>query len=541
MRKRTTVASRRAGVRVSIVTLDGHLGSAAGRAFDSLADDQPGLNCTMHVAGEWAASPDALERCVDDIAKADIVIVCMLFMEDHIDAVLPALKARRETCDAMLCFMCAGEVMQLTRIGSFEMNSKQKGPLALLKKLRGGRSKKTTSSGARQIAMLRRLPRILKFIPGTAQDVRVYFLAMQYWLAGSEENIRNLIAMMVSRYARAGVSAELDVAAPVEYPEVGTYHPRLTGRVSDSREAVEALGQKGQPAVGILLMRSYILAGNTAHYDALIAAIEAQGMNAIPMYASGLDARPAVERFCQADGVGTIDALVSLTGFSLVGGPAYNDANAAAEMLAALDVPCFSAHATEFQSLEAWERSDSGLLPVETTMMVAIPELDGAVAPTLFGGRSETGDGEAARELAPQPERIESLAARIGRLVRLRRAERADRKIGIVLFNFPPNGGSVGTAAYLSVFRSLFNTLQALADAGYTVELPADAGALRDAVLRGNASDYGSDANVHDRIALDDHIRREVWLDEIENEWGPGSGQAPDGRGIDPRTGPPVR
>ncbi len=49
--------------------------------------------------------------------------------------------------------------------------------------------------------MLRRLPKILRFIPGTAQDVRAYFMTLQYWLAGSEENIAGLVHFLVDRYA----------------------------------------------------------------------------------------------------------------------------------------------------------------------------------------------------------------------------------------------------------------------------------------------------------------------------------------------------
>ncbi len=65
--------------------------------------------------------------------------------------------------------------------------------------------------------------------------------------------------------------------------------------------------------------------------------------------------------------------MVSLTGFSLVGGPAYNDARAAEEILASLDVPYLSAFAIEFQNLEQWRSGDHGLTPVEATMMVALP------------------------------------------------------------------------------------------------------------------------------------------------------------------------
>jgi magnesium chelatase subunit H len=58
-------------------------------------------------------------------------------------------------------------------------------------------------------------------------------------------------------------------------------------------------------------------------------------------------------------------------------------------------------------------------------------------------------------------ERAERLAARVDQLITLRRSDREERKVGIVLFNFPPNGGNTGTAAYLSVFRSLYNVLKA--------------------------------------------------------------------------------
>ena len=70
---------------------------------------------------------------------------------------------------------------------------------------------------------------------------------------------------------------------------------------------------------------------------------------------------------------------MSLTGFSLVGGPAYNDANARRRKCSReLDVPYIAAQPLEFQTVEQWEASERGLSPVEATMMVAIPELDGA-------------------------------------------------------------------------------------------------------------------------------------------------------------------
>ena len=48
-------------------------------------------------------------------------------------------------------------------------------------------------------AMLRRLPKILRFIPGKAQDMRAWFLSMQYWLGGSDDNIESMVRYLVSR------------------------------------------------------------------------------------------------------------------------------------------------------------------------------------------------------------------------------------------------------------------------------------------------------------------------------------------------------
>jgi magnesium chelatase subunit H len=116
------------------------------------------------------------------------------------------------------------------------------------------------------------------------------------------------------------------------------------------------------------------------------------------------------------------------------------------------------------------------------------------------------------------------LAARVSKLIALRKAERADRKVALVIFNFPPNAGRVGTAAHLSVFESVFNTLKSLKAEGYSVDVPASIDEFRDMVLIGNSKEHGTDANVHTLISAADHIRREPWLKEIEAQWGPAPG-----------------
>lgn len=527
-------------VRVVIITLDNHLSGAVQRAEAQLARIHPGISIGFHAAADWDDQPGALDAARADILRADIILVTMLFLEDHIRLVLPQLVERQNACDALVALMSAGDVVKLTRMGDYRMDKPASGLLAVIKKLRGT-TKSGAASGAGQMALLRRLPKLLKFIPGTAQDVRAYFLTMQYWLAASDDNVVDMVRALVDRYAdgpRRPLRGTMKAVPPREYPEVGVYHPRLPQRMAaTATELPRTRAARG--TVGLLMLRSYVLARDAAHYDGVIAALEAQGLNVIPAFAGGLDGRPAIDALFIKNGVPVVDAVVNLTGFSLVGGPAYNDTAAAEAVLAQLDRPYIAAHPLEFQTLQAWGAGRQGLLPLESTMMVAIPELDGGTMPTVFGGRSDGSDqpctgcargctfatGSAVRTMQSCPERAEALAGRVARMIELRRTANIDKRVAVVLFNFPPNAGAAGTAQFLAVFESLHATLRRLADEGYRVDVPATVDALRDRILSGNSARYGAEANVHARIPADAIVAGEPHLAEIEAAWGPAPGR----------------
>jgi magnesium chelatase subunit H len=117
-------------------------------------------------------------------------------------------------------------------MGKLSMAGEATGAMAWLKRLKpktGGKA-----SGQKQMKMLRQMPKLLRFIPGTAQDLRAYFIALQYWLAGSEQNLANMVRMLVGRYAdgeRRALRGTLESTPPVHYPEVGLYHPRAKDRI----------------------------------------------------------------------------------------------------------------------------------------------------------------------------------------------------------------------------------------------------------------------------------------------------------------------
>ena len=129
-----------------------------------LSAELPGLSLSVHAATQFS-DPQRLAACCADIEKADLLFVNMLFLDEHIQAVLPTLQARRDHCDAMVCAMSAGEVMRLTRMGDFRMDGSTKGPLALLQSCAAAAKSGGKRRGSGQMAMLRLMPRLLRFIP----------------------------------------------------------------------------------------------------------------------------------------------------------------------------------------------------------------------------------------------------------------------------------------------------------------------------------------------------------------------------------------
>ena len=528
--------------RVVILTLDSHAAGPCARAAEKLAPDFPGLELSVHAAAEWGETPGALDAARAAIATGDIIIANLLFLEEHINPILPDLQARRESCDAMAGVIADAQIVKLTRMGTFDMAAPESSTRKLMKKLRGSSKSSNVDSGAKKMKMLRRLPRILKLIPGKAQDLRAWFLVMQYWLGASDQNIESMVRFLLSRYSRHDAWRGARAPEPIDYPDTGLYHPDLPDRITtDIADLPSPKGAEG--TVGLLMMRSYVLSGDTAHYDGVIRKLESRGLRVLPAFAGGLDGRPAIEAYFKDERGPKIDALLSLTGFSLVGGPAYNDNAAAIETLKDLDIPYVAAHPLEFQTLGQWANSPQGLGPIETTMLIALPELDGATCPTVFAGRhGEDGCNgcshscpriSADKAMAPCVERIESLSEKVLRLVRLRRRELAEKKVAIVLYGFPPNAGAVGTAAYLSVFESLHNTMLQMKADGYDIEVPETVAELRAAVLEGNAAQYGQEANVAAHVSADHIVANTPPLKAVEEVWGPAPGRIQsDGRGV---------
>ena len=195
MRDDSGIKGRLPGYRVVILTLDSHAAGPALRAMDRLTADYPGLSLSIHAAAEWGETPGSFEAAREAVETGDIIVANLLFLEEHIARILPSLQARRDHCDAMVGIIADAAIVKLTRMGALDMMAPQSGTMKLMKKLRGS-SKPSSSSGADKMALLRRLPKILRYIPGKSQDLRAWFLTMQYWLGGSDDNVEAMMRFL---------------------------------------------------------------------------------------------------------------------------------------------------------------------------------------------------------------------------------------------------------------------------------------------------------------------------------------------------------
>jgi len=213
---------------------------------------------------------------------------------------------------------------------------------------------------------------------------------------------------------------------------------------------------------------------------------------------------------------------VSLTGFALVGGPARQDHPKAIETLKKLNRPYMVALPLVFQTTQEWEESDLGLHPVQVALQIAIPELDGAIEPIVLSGRDDaTGKAHTLQD------RVDAIAGRAIRWANLRLKPKAEKKLAITVFSFPPDKGNVGTAAYLDVFGSIHRVLEEMRARGYQVgDVPRSAKGLMELILKDPEAMEGSpELAIAHRMSVAEYEELTPYSERLEENWGKPPGE----------------
>ncbi|KAK8918307.1 hypothetical protein KSP39_PZI021205 [Platanthera zijinensis] len=463
----------------------------------------------------------------DDLADANIFIGSLIFVEELALKVKAAVEKQRDRMDAVLVFPSMPEVMRLNKLGSFSMSQlgQSKSPFFKLFKRKQG-----AGFADSMLKLVRTLPKVLKYLPSDkARDARLYILSLQFWLGGSPENLENFLKMIAGSYVPALKGMKIDYADPVLFLDSGIWHPMAPCMYDDVKEYLNWYGTRrdanaklkdpNSPVIGLVLQRSHIVTGDDGHYVAVIMELEARGAKVIPIFAGGLDFSGPTERYLinPINNKTFVHAVVSLTGFALVGGPARQDHPRAIEALMKLDVPYLVALPLVFQTTEEWLSSTLGLHPIQVALQVALPELDGGMEPIVFSGRdARTGKSHALHR------RVEQLCTRAIRWAELKRKSKEDKKIAITVFSFPPDKGNVGTAAYLNVFVSIFSVLSDLKKDGYNVgDLPDTAEALIEDIIHDKEAKFSSpNLNVAYRMTVREYQSLTSYSAALEESWG---------------------
>ncbi|HUH08336.1 MAG TPA: cobaltochelatase subunit CobN [Egibacteraceae bacterium] len=310
--------------------------------------------------------------------------------------------------------------------------------------------------------------------------------AFEYLVQGGVANTAHLLRFVADTVLRFGFG--FDPPAPL--PGEGVYGDRAH--------------DPARPTVGVVFYRTHWMSGNTAFIDVLCEQIEQAGGNALPVFCYSLrpdaDGRAPVLELLD----GRVDAVVVTV--LAMGGSNAGDAGPAgaqwsAPALEALGVPVLQAICAT-SSRAAWQASDSGLSPLDAAMQVAIPEFDGRLISVPFSFKDTGADG-IARYVA-DPERAARVAGTALRLARLRRTANVDKRVAIVLSNYPTKHSRIGNAVGLDTPASAVRLLDALAEAGYDTgdwadqEPPAEPGADAET---GAPSATRSDRLIHALIA----------------------------------------
>lgn len=278
------------------------------------------------------------------------------------------------------------------------------------------------------------------------------------------EGGRGNMAALLERLAGHAGHADLRDGKAEPLPRVGFYRP---GQGAVPLETLLQDVKAGTPVVPILFYRSMLLAGDAAPIDSLCGALEQRGLSAAPLFVPNLKDM-AAQRFV-SDAVAALDPALLVCATAFASGAEAGGAT----LFDRLGVPVMQV-VTATTRREAWERSDRGLAPADLAMHVVLPEIDGRI---LAGAISFKAEHDADEGLdfcgtfnRPEPDRVAAAAERIARFVRLQRTPPAERRLAVLMPDYPRAGGRTGYAVGLDVPASVLAMLHDLKAAGYHLE-----------------------------------------------------------------------
>jgi cobaltochelatase CobN len=343
--------------------------------------------------------------------------------------------------------------------------------------------------GVEQIATAARTgaPKVA-FLPGDDQpDAELTQLstvapedAHRLWQYGVHGGLENAVQFL--NFAAHLIGHETDWREPKPLLRAGLYCP---GEAAPDLDAIRRQWREGAPVAAFVFYRALVQAANLKAVDALIGGLRDAGLNPLPVFVASLKDPVASATLAHVLGAAPPDVVLNATGFAV----SVPGAARAETPFDAADCPVLQvifAGSTE----TAWREGARGLSARDIAMNVALPEVDGRVI-----ARAVSFKGRARRDPAtetdivtydPAPDRVRFVSDLAAAWARLRRTPAPERRVAIVLANYPNRDGRVGNGVGLDTPAGVVAVLQAMRAAGYAVEgVPEDGNALIARLLEG--------------------------------------------------------
>ncbi|HEY9848040.1 MAG TPA: cobaltochelatase subunit CobN [Leptolyngbyaceae cyanobacterium] len=320
----------------------------------------------------------------------------------------------------------------------------------------------------------------------------------QLWRYFTEGGIENFVSAL-KFVADICLGQNYNPPPPQVVPRVGLY---LWGRGSGGA----VFSHSSVPRVGLLFYRAHYLAGNTAPIDALCQALAERNLEPVPVFVSSVrepDLQAELLAYFQPKDDENIDILINTTSFSIstprslnteAGTPERGDRETLAEVRPfSLDIPILQViFSTSTQ--EEWESGFKGLSPRDMAMNVALPEVDGKIISRAISFKAVQSRHPLLETdvvgYEARCDRVQFVADLAANWVKLPRKPVPQRRIALILANYPNRDGRLANGVGLDTPASCVEILKALQQAGYQVEdIPTTGDILIDRLTAGVTND----------------------------------------------------
>lgn len=447
----------------------------------------------MHILTTTSASLDDVIEPVD-LRQTPGEVVALSFTDSDLAALASAWKADADRLPSMR--LAALRDLRHPMSVDLWVDSVASHAKVILVRLLGGYD--WWRYGCDQLAAIARAKGIrLALLPGECRDEderlaqastlprEELSLLLGYFREGGPANMQALVRRLANL---AGHEAEAPAPEPV--PRAGYYEPG-----SGVVETPQIADESAAPAVPILFYRSMLLANDVAPIDALTAELRRTGIAAVPIFVSSLKDAASLSFVEQAIAALQPTAIVTATAFASGAEPG------AETLFDRTGIPVFQVIVATTKR-EAWESGQRGLAPADLAMHAVLPELDGRIMAGAISFKAEV-DADATLGIRaninqPVPDRIAQVARRLSAFLRLRATPPAERRVVILIPDYPSTPGRTGYAVGLDVPNSVLAMLHDLKDAGYVVDLiPQSPRALLDILDCGRHGIAADDYRTH--------------------------------------------